>query len=137
MPEAGLRMADVPEGTELMGDPSFPTLVCDGVVMLPGVPKFLRYQFDRFAGAMGGVPFHLACVFLSVVEDQVAPTLTAVASAHPGVELGSYPQFDDADHAVKVTVESRDRSAVLAALEALLDALPPAALVRVSRPDQA
>jgi molybdenum cofactor synthesis domain-containing protein len=134
MPEAGLRMADVPVGTELLGDPAFPTLVCDGVVMLPGVPKFLRYQFDRFAGAMSGEPFHLACVFVSVLEDQIAPALTAVAAAHPRVELGSYPRFDDADHTVKVTVESRDRGDVCAALEALLAALPATCLVRVTRP---
>jgi molybdenum cofactor synthesis domain-containing protein len=134
MPEAGLRMADVPEGTELAGDPEFPTLVCDGVVMLPGVPRFLRYQFDRFAPALGGEPFHLACVFISVVEDQVAPALTAVAAAHPLVELGSYPRFDEADHAVKLTVESRRLDAVVEALEALLAALPAGAIVRVTRP---
>jgi molybdenum cofactor synthesis domain-containing protein len=134
MPEAGLRMADLPEGTELLGDPSFPTLVCDGVVMLPGVPKFLRYQFDRFAPAMSGAPFHLACVFVSVLEDQIAPALTGIAAAHSEVELGSYPQFDDADHAVKLTLEARDLKAVLAALEALLAALPADAVVRVSRP---
>jgi molybdenum cofactor synthesis domain-containing protein len=134
MPEAGLRMADVPVGTELMGDPAFPTLVCDGVVMLPGVPKFLRYQFDRFAGVMSGEPFHLACVFLSALEDQIAPTLTAVAAAHPRVDLGSYPRFDDADYSVEVTVESRDRAAVLDTLEALLDALPAACVIRVARP---
>jgi molybdopterin-biosynthesis enzyme MoeA-like protein len=136
MPEAGLRMAEVPEGTELMGDPAFPTLVCDGVVMLPGVPKFLRYQFDRFAGAMGGARFYLACVFVTALEDQIAPLLTAVAASHPSVELGSYPRFDEADHSVKLTVEARDRAAVVEALEALLVALPSDAVVRVLRPDR-
>lgn len=136
MPEAGLRMADVPEGTELMGDPAFPTLVCDGVVMLPGVPKFLRYQFDRFAGALGGAPFHLASVFLTGAEDEVAPLLAGIAAAHPSVEVGSYPRFDDADHSIKVTVESRELAAVLAALEALLRVLPATSVVRVSRPDR-
>jgi molybdenum cofactor synthesis domain-containing protein len=136
MPEAGLRMADVPAGTELMGDPAFPTLVCDGVVMLPGVPKFLRYQFDRFAGDLGGEPFFLACVYVLALEDQIAPLLTDVANAHPRVVLGSYPRFDDADHSVKLTVESRDRRAVFVALEALLGALPAATVVRVSSPDR-
>jgi molybdenum cofactor synthesis domain-containing protein len=136
LPEAGLRMADVPRGTELMGDPSFPTLVCDGVVMLPGVPKFLRYQFDRFAGAMGGERFYLACVFVSALEDQIAPVLTSIAAAHPRVDLGSYPRFDEADHAVKLTLEARDQTGVIAALEALLEALPTGSIVRVTRPDR-
>jgi molybdopterin-biosynthesis enzyme MoeA-like protein len=104
--------------------------------MLPGVPKFLRYQFDRFAGALGGEPFHLACVYVSAVEDQIAPALTAVALAHPGAELGSYPRFDEADHAVRLTIESRRLDQVQAALEALLAALPAGVIVRVTRPGE-
>src|SRR5215208_771724 len=42
VPEAVLRMADVPQGTRLVGDPGHPVLVIDNVVMLPGVPRFFR-----------------------------------------------------------------------------------------------
>jgi hypothetical protein len=70
------------------------------------------------------------------VEDLIAPALTAVARAHPGAELGSYPRFDDADHAVRLTIESRRLDEVQAALEALLAVLPAEAIVRVTRPGE-
>jgi len=53
-----------------------------------------------------------------------------VAGAHPAVEIGSYPRFDDADHRVKVTIEAKDGARVDAALGALLAELPDGAVVR-------
>jgi molybdopterin-biosynthesis enzyme MoeA-like protein len=98
--------------------------------MLPGVPRFFRWQFDRIADQLAAPPFRLACVFVSVGEEEIAPALDAVARAHPDVDIGSYPRFDDADHRVKVTLESKDGARVDAALAALLAVLPPAAIVR-------
>jgi molybdenum cofactor synthesis domain-containing protein len=133
-PDAALRMADVPEGTRLLGDPSFPTLVVENVAMLPGVPRFFRFQFEGIAQALASPPFRLACVYLTAEEDDVAPLLDGVARAHPAVEIGSYPRFDDADHRVKVTVEAKDAARVSAALAALLAVLPPRAIVRTEGP---
>jgi len=132
-PAAALRMADVPEGTALLGDPSFPTLVAENVVMLPGVPRFFRWQLDRIADRLAAPPFRLAAVFLRVAEHEVAPALDSVQRAHPDVEIGSYPRFDDADHLVKVTLESKDGARVDVALAALLAALPAEAVIRTER----
>jgi len=132
-PEAALRMADVPEGTALLGDPSFPTLVAENVVMLPGVPRFFRWQFDRIADRLTAPPFRVAAVFLRVAEHEVAPALDSVQREHPDVEIGSYPRFDDADHLVKVTLESKDGARVDVALAALLAALPAEAVIRTER----
>ncbi|HET7826391.1 MAG TPA: molybdopterin-binding protein, partial [Anaeromyxobacter sp.] len=132
-PEAALRMADVPEGTRLLGHASFPTLAVENVVMLPGPPQFFRFQFDEIAPLLSAPPFRLACVYLGVGEAGVAPILDRVAREHPGVDIGSYPRFDDADHRVKVTIESKDDASVAAALEALLAALPAGSVVRTER----
>jgi molybdenum cofactor synthesis domain-containing protein len=129
-PEVALRMAELPEGTELLGDPEFPTLVISRVVMLPGVPSFLRHQFERIAHLFDGAPYHLACLYFRWGEDRLAVPLAAVAEAHPGVEVGSYPRFDPADHRVRVTVEGRDREAVRAAAAAVLALVSEEALVR-------
>lgn len=133
-PAAALRMAVVPEGTELVGDQGYPTLLCANVFMLPGVPRFFRWQFDTVAGLLAGAPFRLAVLYLGVREELVAGPLDAVARAHPEVEIGSYPQFDGGDHLVRVTVESRDLAAVLAALAALEAALPQGAVLRAEGP---
>lgn len=133
-PEAALRMAVVPAGTVLAGDPAYPTLRCENVLMLPGVPRFFRHQFEAVAGLLGGAPFRLAILYLGVREERIAGPLAAVARAHPRVEVGSYPQFEGGDHLVRVTVESRDLGAVLAALAALAEALPPGAVLRTEGP---
>lgn len=133
-PEASLRMADVPEGTRLVGDPGYPILAVENVVMLPGVPRFFRAQLERFAADHSSAPFHLAEVFVSVGEDQLAPILDRLAVEHAAVEIGSYPRFDDTDHRVKVTLESKERPRVEAGLQALLRALPAGVVVRVQGP---
>ncbi len=133
-PEAALRMADVPEGTRLLGDPAFPTMAVENVVMLPGVPQFFRWQFERIAADLAAPPFRLACVYLSAGEDRIAPLLARVQGEHPAVEIGSYPRFDDADHRVKVTLEAKDSARVAAALAALLAALPAGSVVRTEGP---
>jgi molybdenum cofactor synthesis domain-containing protein len=133
-PDAALRMADVPEGTQLVGDQGYPTLMVENVVMLPGVPQFFRYQFDRLAPLLASAPFRLASVYLSVREDAIAQLLDGVARAHPEVAIGSYPRFDDADHAVRITVESKDGARVEAVVAALLAALPGGAVIRVEGP---
>jgi molybdenum cofactor synthesis domain-containing protein len=134
IPEAALRMADVPAGTRLEGDPDYPTLVVENVVMLPGVPEFCRFQFEAFAGALAAPPFRLACVYVRIGEGPIAPVLDRVVREHPRVEIGSYPRFDGADHRVKLTVESKDEARVVAARDALVAALPADAVVRVEGP---
>jgi molybdenum cofactor synthesis domain-containing protein len=134
IPEAALRMADVPEGTRLEGDPDYPTLVVENVVMLPGVPEFCRFQFDRFAPSLSAPPFRLACVYLRVGEGPIAAPVDRVAREHPAVEIGSYPRFDGADYRVKLTVEAKDEGRVVAARDALVAALPPGSVIRVEGP---
>lgn len=133
-PEASLRMADVPEGTRLAGDPGYPILAVENVIMLPGVPRFFQAQLERFTADLVEPPFQLAEVFVAVGEDQLAPLLDRLAAEHAAVEIGSYPRFDDADHRVKITLESKDRAAVEAALRALLSRLPVGSLVRTQGP---
>jgi molybdopterin-biosynthesis enzyme MoeA-like protein len=130
LPVAALRMADVPQFTRLLGDVSYPTLVVENLVMLPGVPEFLRFQFDRVAGMLASPPFRLASVYLSIGEDRLAPLLDRVSLDHPAVEIGSYPRFDAADHRVRVTFESKDDGSVKAAVDAFLELLSPDVVVR-------
>jgi molybdenum cofactor synthesis domain-containing protein len=134
-PEAALRMADVPDGTRLLGDATYPTLCAANVVMLPGVPQFFRFQFDRIAHLLESPPFRVASVYLSREEGDIAPALDAVAHAHPAVEIGSYPRFDaGADYRVLVTLEAKDGAAVQVALSELLAKLPAGTVLRREGP---
>lgn len=127
------RMAMVPEGTRLLyaRPDRFPVLQVENVFVLPGVPSFFRAKFDEVLRArLGGPPFILRQVYVSVGEDEIALPLETVQKAHPELELGSYPRFDDADHRVRLTVEGRDPDRVQAAFEALLAGLSPDWVVR-------
>jgi molybdenum cofactor synthesis domain-containing protein len=133
-PEAALRMADVPEGTRLLGDPTFPVMAVDNVVMLPGPPQFFRVQFDSFVAQLQAPPFRIASVYLTVSEDSFAVALHRVAHEHPDVDIGSYPRFDDADHRVLITFEGKDAARVETAMLAFLATLPAGALLRHEGP---
>lgn len=134
-PEVALRMADVPEGTRLLGDPGYPTPAVENVVILPGPPRFFRHQFEQIAPLLEATPFRMAVVYLSVGEERFAAELAAIAGVHEAVEIGSYPRFDEgADYRVRVTIEARDAGAVAAALEALRSALPAGWILRVEEP---
>ncbi len=133
--EAALRMADVPEGTRLVGDPSFPVMAGENVAMLPGPPQFFRAQLDAFTASLESPPFRLARVFVGVGEDAFALALDRIAREHPGVDIGSYPRFEqDADHRVLITFEAKDAAPVEAALRAFLALLPAGALLRREGP---
>lgn len=131
--DAVLSMADVPCGAVLLGEREllYPVVSIGNIYVLPGVPSFLRAKFEFLRGRLADVPIALKSVYVSVGEDRLADLLRAVLDAHPGLEIGSYPRFDDADHRVKITVESRDAGLVARGVEALLERLDPATVVRI------
>ncbi|HUB08787.1 MAG TPA: molybdopterin-binding protein [Myxococcales bacterium] len=130
---AAFRLADVPAGAELVYQPGIwiPALQVERIVLLPGVPQLCRIQFEAVAPRLTGNPFTLKAVYVSAGEPAIAAALDAVADGHPRVALGSYPRFDrEADHKVKLTLESRDAAAVAKALEDLLARLPEGCVLR-------
>jgi molybdenum cofactor synthesis domain-containing protein len=133
LPDAALRMAEAPEGSELLatGDTRFPVLGCDGVFMLPGVPQYFRAQLEVVLTRIPARPVSVKALYLSMSEPDLAKILDRVALAMPHVAFGSYPNFDrGAGYRVKLTVEHPAANEVQAAVDTLKAALPPAVLVR-------
>ncbi len=133
--EARLRLAEVPEGAELVSDGAlmFPAVTVKNIYILPGVPEIFRQKFDMLRERFRESPFHLTSVFVSIGESLLADHLNALVARHPELMLGSYPEFSNPEYKVKVTLESKDRGLMERAVEELLAALPPGALVRVQR----
>ncbi|MBI2219028.1 MAG: competence/damage-inducible protein A [Candidatus Rokubacteria bacterium] len=131
--EANLKMAEVPQGTELLTHETvrFPTILMRNVYILPGVPEIFRRKFDALRERFRDDPIHLKNVFVRIGEGALAEHLNALLRDFPALALGSYPEFSNPDYRVKVTLESRDQSYVEAALAKLLDRLPADAVVRV------
>jgi len=75
--EAHLKMAEVPEGAELLGAESlrFPTIVMRNVYVLPGVPEIFRQKFDAIRERFRDDPIHLKNVFVRIGEGTLAAHL--------------------------------------------------------------
>jgi len=131
--EARLKMADVPEGAELVTADAlvFPAIVMRNVYILPGVPEIFRQKFEALRERFRGEPFHLRNVFVSMSEGTLADFLNDLLQKYPDLLLGSYPEFSNPAYKVKVTLESRDPEYVSRALEDFLARLPRASVVRV------
>jgi molybdenum cofactor synthesis domain-containing protein len=131
--DAVLRMADVPEGTELVGvgETIFPIVKMRNVYVFPGVPSYFKMKFEFLKSRLRETPFVLKQIFVSVGESMIADAMTDVQNAHPLVEIGSYPRFDTTEYRVKITVESHDEPSVSSAIAALLQRFDPAWIVRI------
>jgi molybdenum cofactor synthesis domain-containing protein len=133
--EARLKMAEVPEGAELMaGDELvFPAVVVKNIYVLPGVPEIFRQKFEALKERFRDQPFHLCNVFVSMGEGTLADHLNALLKDYPDILLGSYPEFSNPEYKVKVTLESKDRGYLDRAVDGFLARLPRTAVVRVER----
>jgi len=133
--EARLRMAEVPEGAELIGGGSIwvPVVKVRNVYIFPGIPKILHERFAIIKDSLREAPFHLKAVYLKQGEGVIAPILNDLLKSFPKLLLGSYPVMDDPNYKVKVTLESKDQDYLDRAFQALLGTLPQGAIHRIER----
>jgi molybdenum cofactor synthesis domain-containing protein len=132
--EAALRMAEIPEGAELVGGETvrFPTVMMRNVYVLPGVPEIFRAKFEALRERFRDQPIHLKNVFVSIGEGTLADYLNRLLGDFPLLQLGSYPEFSNPEYKVKVTLESRDRGYVEQALADFLARLPADVVVKIT-----
>lgn len=123
-----LRMADVPQGTELSGIGRIPWPVIEpapGLYMLPGIPEIFQDKVDALRERLEQADrVVMTWVYCTLEEGVLASHLEAVLRSHPEVTIGSYPVLGRRDYRVRVSVESRDRAAVERAVAALIERLP-------------
>ena len=118
------RMTHLPEGCELWwdGDISFPLVVCENVLVFPGVPFLLQRKFEAIAHRFEGEPVQTRRVVLDVRETAIALTLEKIQSDYPEVSIGSYPRRNETGWLVVITLEGRDSDALVACTEAISSA---------------
>ncbi len=129
-----LRMADVPEGSELLSNPEvpWPVIIKDNVFVLPGVPQIFAIKLRLLRETIGASrPFVSRALYTRCDEGTIAALLERVDRDFPTVDVGSYPLWRDPEVKVKLTFDSLDGEAVDAALAACRDGLDPADVVRV------
>jgi molybdenum cofactor synthesis domain-containing protein len=130
--ESRLRMADVPEGAELIHaeDLKWPVLAVRNVYVLPGVPDLFRRKFLAIRERFRVAPFYARAVYTHEDEFDIATELQSIAASHPLVAIGSYPNFATPEYRVKLTLESKDAGALEAAWGDLLKTLDESRVVK-------
>lgn len=130
---ARLKMAEVPEGSQLLAGDSlmFPVIAFRNVYIFPGVPEIFRQKFDTIKERFRDQPFFLKSVFVKIGEATLAGFMNDLLQTYPLLMLGSYPEFSNPDYKVKVTLESKDREYLDRALSEFLRRLPHDAVVKV------
>ncbi|HXG49832.1 MAG TPA: competence/damage-inducible protein A [candidate division Zixibacteria bacterium] len=131
--EARLRMANVPEGAELLATEALfaPVVKIRNVFILPGIPKILQERFHAIEERFRDEPFFLKTVFVKQGEGVIAGLMHDLLARYPKLLLGSYPVLDVPEYKVKVTLESKDPDYLREALEAFIALLPEGAVHRV------
>jgi molybdenum cofactor synthesis domain-containing protein len=123
--DGNLRMADIPEGSRLVGVQGlwFPVVSVENVYIFPGVPEILQRKFQRIRETFRESPFHLREIFLKADEGQIAAALHLLLADFPDLLLGSYPYFDNPVYSIKLTLESKDPVYVETAYTQLIKSL--------------
>jgi molybdenum cofactor synthesis domain-containing protein len=122
--EARLRMANIPEGAELVentvsGAPGFRM---ENVYVLAGVPMIVEAMFASLRHELtGGAPVMSRALSVRLGEGTIAPLLTEVQDRYGDVDIGSYPSYRAGKFGVSVVCRTAD-AARLEACIAELDA---------------
>lgn len=131
--EARLRMANVPEGAELLATEALfaPIVKIHNVFIFPGIPRILQERFHAIKENFREAPYFLKNVYVKSGEGVIARMLNDVLAKFPEILLGSYPVLDIPEYKVKVTFESKDPEYLQRALHSFLASLPDGAVHRV------
>ncbi len=132
--ESHLKMAQIPEGAELVGDHEhFPTVRMRNVFVLPGIPEIFEAKIRGLRDRFAGDPYYLRQILVSVSETRIADFLNETLAAFPELMLGSYPKFANEEYSVRLTLESKNEDYLEAALADLMARMPESYIVEVVR----
>ncbi len=122
---AALRMTQIPRGARLLwgGEISFPVVVCQEFIVLPGVPRIFRLKFEAVSHLLVGRPRSALALRSRQRETDVADRLGRAAREFPQVSIGSYPRWDAGDYSLLITLESREAQPLQACRDLLLTLL--------------
>ena len=124
--ESRLRMARVPQGAELIANPSSgaPGVKIGNVYILAGVPQIAASMLEALSGTLeGGRPMVSVTVGAYSAESEVADLLRETEAEHAGVAIGSYPFFKDGRYGANFVIRSDDGDLAHRCGEALAEGL--------------
>ena len=124
--DARMRMARVPEGSELIANPETgaPGIRRGRLFILAGVPKITQGMLRGLDGKLaGGLPVQSRAVGAWAQESAVADLLASVQDSHDGVQVGSYPFWRDGKGGANFVLRSVDEERLASAVADLKQGL--------------
>lgn len=124
--EGRLRMARVPEGSELIPNrmSGAPGIRRGNVILMAGVPHITAGMLDALTGELeGGTPLLSETVGGFIPESEVAGLLREIEQAHENCQIGSYPFFRDGKVGSNFVIRSTDRDALRSCFDTLCEGL--------------
>jgi molybdenum cofactor synthesis domain-containing protein len=109
--DARLRMARVPDGAELIPNPTSgaPGIRVGNIFIMAGVPHITASMLQGLSGKLeGGRPIVSVTVGARAAESEVADLLRETEAAHQGVSIGSYPFSSPQGYGANFVVRSQD-----------------------------
>ena len=116
---ARLRMARIPEGATLIVNAvsKAPGFSIGNVHVMAGVPAVFHAMVAELLPRLaGGARVLSETLRVDRPEGGVAAPLKAVAEAHPGVSIGSYPFIEDGRYGTNLVARAEDAAALAAAM---------------------
>jgi molybdenum cofactor synthesis domain-containing protein len=121
---ARMKMADMPEGVELIDNPVSvaPGFKIENVYVLPGVPKIMQAMLDGLLPTLkGGEQVLSRAITVFAPEGDVANAgLGEIQACFPQIEIGSYPFWRPEGPGTTIVFRSADAGAIEQAADALL-----------------
>ncbi|MEW4468903.1 molybdopterin-binding protein [Parasphingorhabdus sp. JC815] len=115
--EGRLRMARVPEGSELIENrmSGAPGIVIDNLYLMAGVPHITAGMLDGLTGTLeGGAPLLSETLGAWAPESEIADVLIAAEKAHDDCQIGSYPFFRAGKVGANFVIRSTEKDALKA-----------------------
>jgi molybdenum cofactor synthesis domain-containing protein len=119
---ARLRMARIPEGAQLIDNAisRAPGFMLENVIVMAGVPRIMQVMLDAVIPRLAkGRPMLARSVRIDAPEGDAAPGLADLQLAHPEVQIGSYPFFENKRLGTYVVLRATDAAKLAAAQNAL------------------
>ncbi len=119
---ARMKMADVPEGCELILNPvsTAPGYKIENVFVLAGVPQIMAAMLKNLEHHLSPGQITLSkALTVHTGEADVAAALTALQQKYMQTEIGSYPFFRDGKPGTEIVFRGLNEADLQAALESL------------------
>jgi molybdenum cofactor synthesis domain-containing protein len=120
--EARLRMANIPEGGDLIDNPvsGAPGFRIGNVHVMAGIPRIMQAMFDGVRHSLkGGKKMLSQTIDLYTGEGNVAAGLTEIQNARLEVEIGSYPFSRKGVFGTAIVARGTDPAKVADAIDAV------------------